>query len=123
MFQKSFLSTLIISLFLSSCSMFNWTRTPIRIQTSEPDTKIYVNGDYMGDERVYTFVPRHTYTTILAKKKGFKPAHRDVAYRLGTLGTIDLLFGCVLLVPLIGLAFPGAYVAEQENVTIIMEKE
>jgi len=103
--------------------MFNWTQAPIRVQTSEPDTQIYVNGDYMGKERIYTFVPRHTYTTILAKKKGFKPAHREFAYRLGTIGTIDLIFGCFLLVPLIGLAFPGAYVPELENVTIIMEKE
>ncbi|MDY6407526.1 MAG: PEGA domain-containing protein [Pseudomonadota bacterium] len=123
MFQKSFLSVLIISLFLSSCSMFNWTQTPIRIQASEPNAKIYVNGNFIGTELVDTFVPRHTYTSILVRKEGFKPTHREISYRLSTIGTIDLIFGCVLLIPLIGLAFPGAYVAEQENITILMEKE
>ena len=123
MFKKNIIFTLIVSLFLSSCSMFNFSRTPLRVQASEPDAKIYVNGDYIGDGSIQTRVPRHTDVSILVKKKGFRPAQRELTYRLGTVGTIDLLCGFILLIPFIGLAFPGAYVLDQENVTILMEKE
>ena len=77
----------------------------------------------MGMGIVQTRVPRHTDISILVKKDGFKPAQRELSYRLGTIGTIDLLFGCVLLVPFIGLAFPGAYVVDPENVSILLEKK
>jgi len=122
MFRKNIACILMLSLFLCSCSMFNWSRTPLRVTSSEDDAKIYVNGEYMGTGMVQTRVPRHTDISILVKKDGFKPAQRELSYRLGTVGTIDLLFGCVLLIPLIGLAFPGAYIVDQENVSILLEK-
>ena len=123
MFKKNIIFSLMISVFLCSCSMFNWSRAPLRVRTSEPDAKIYINGDYMGTGIVKTRVSRHTDISILATKNGFHPAQRELTYRLSTIGTIDLLFGCVLLIPLIGLAFPGAYTVDQENVSILMEKE
>lgn len=123
MLQKNIIYVLMMGIFLSSCSMFNWTRTPLNVMTSEHDAKIYINGEYMGEGHVQTRVPRHTDISILVKKDGFLPAQRDLTYRLGTLGTIDVLFGCVLLIPFIGVAFPGAYVLDQENVSIVLEKK
>ena len=123
MLRKNIIYICMLSFFMCSCSMFNWSRTPLRVTTSEDDAKIYINGEYMGMGIVQTRVPRHTDISILVKKDGFKPAQRELSYRLGTIGTIDLLFGCVLLVPFIGLAFPGAYVVDPENVSILLEKK
>lgn len=123
MLQKNLIYMLMMTLFLCSCSMFNWSRTPLRVMTSESDARIYVNGEYLGNGSVHTRVPRHTDVSILAQKDGFYPVQREVTYRLGGVGIVDLVFGCVFLIPLIGLAFPGAYVLDQENVSIIMEKK
>ena len=123
MFKRNIVYILVAALFLNSCSMFNWSRTPLRVTTSEDDAKIYVNGDYLGNGSIQTTVPRHTNISVLVKKDGFIPAQREIGYRLGSVGMIDALFGCVLLVPLIGLAFPGAWVVDQENVSIILEKQ
>lgn len=59
MFRKNVTFLLMSAMFLCSCSMFNWSRTPLRVQASEPDAKIYVNGAYMGDGAIQTHVPRH----------------------------------------------------------------
>lgn len=123
MFQRKIIYTLITTLFMCSCSMFNWSKTPLKVIASEDDAKIYINGEYMGNGSVETRVTRHKSVSILVKKDGFIPAQREITYRLGTVGTIDVIFGCVLLVPWIGVAFPGAYVLDQENVSIILTKE
>lgn len=57
MLQKNIIYVLMMGIFLSSCSMFNWTRTPLNVMTSENDAKIYINGEYMGEGHVQTRVP------------------------------------------------------------------
>ncbi len=123
MFQKSIVCVVAATLFLSSCSAFNWTRTPMTVNASEPDAKIYIDGEYMGIGRVQTSVKRRTNHTVLARKDGFYPAQKNVSYCLGTVGIIDLLFGFVWLVPFVGLAFPGAYVADEENIALLLEEK
>ena len=122
MFRKFIV--VVMMLFLSSCSMFNWTDASLHVQSSEPDAKIYVNGNYIGEGDVQTTVPRRTYVSVLVKKKGFKTVERELAYCPGTVGTIDIIGGVLFwYVPWIGLFFPGAYTVEEEDVTILMEKE
>lgn len=38
-------------------------------------------------------------------------------------GILDIVFGYLLLVPLMGLFFPGARKLEQSNVALVLEKE
>ncbi|MGN1063218.1 MAG: PEGA domain-containing protein [Alphaproteobacteria bacterium] len=121
--SKKIIYILMAALFLSSCSIFNWSRTPVHVIASESDAKIYVNGEYMGNGNIQTTVPRRTNVSVMVKKDGFAPTQRELTYRLGTVGLIDLVFGFVWLVPFLGLAFPGAYVVDPENVSVILEKQ
>ena len=121
MIQKLLTYTLMI--FLCSCSALNGSQTPLRVQSSESDAQIYVNGDYIGDGSIETLVPRRTYVSVLVKKKGFKTFEQELAYCPGVVGAIDIIGGLIWYVPYIGLFFPGAYVVEQEDLTILMEKE
>lgn len=123
MFKQSLCALIAGLLLLSSCSILNWSRTPITVSASEPDAKIYIDGEYMGVGRVQTRVSRHKDHSVLVRKDGFYPAQKNISYRLGTIGTIDCLFGFVWLVPFIGLAFPGAYVADETNVALLLEEK
>ena len=121
MFQRILIFVLMF--LICGCSMFNWTDTPLCVQTSEPDAKIYINGRYMGDGSIQTKVPRHTYVSVTAKKEGFKTAEREIAYTPGTVGAIDIIGGFIWYVPYIGLFFSGAYKLAEDDICILMEKE
>ncbi len=42
---------------------------------------------------------------------------------MSTTGILDLIGGCVLLIPFFGLLFPGAHELDENNISIVMEKE
>ena len=123
MLQKKLIGIGVASVMLSSCSLFNWSPAPLRIEASEPDAKIYVNGEYVGDGIVETHVPRRTYVSVAAEKKGFKTVQMELPWCPSVLGTIDIISGIIWYVPWIGLFSPGAYAVDPENVAITLEKE
>ena len=121
MFQKVLIYVFIF--LMGGCSLFNWTDTPLHVQTSESDAQIYINGDYIGKGEIQTRVPRHKYVSVVVKKKGFKTVEQELAYTPGTVGAIDIIGGFIWYVPYIGLFFPGAYALAEDDITILMEKE
>lgn len=58
---------------VSGCaSMFSGTTQVVNIRSNDPEAKLYVNEQYMGQESaVYTFKKKNNYT-IRAEKKGCK---------------------------------------------------
>lgn len=116
---------LIISIsFLSSgCSAFVSGTQRLRVTASEPDAKIYVNGAYVGEGTVTTRVPRNENVAVMAKKEGYLPASQEIGNKMSQTGILDIVAGCMILIPLIGLAFPGSHTIDSNNINIMMEKE
>ena len=117
--------SLIISLlFLElGCSMVAGTRQPFSVTASEPDAKIYINGEFIGTGNVQTTVPRARSTSVMVKKEGYYPTTRDIGTKMSSLGILDIIGGCIWLVPFIGLAFPGSHELDQSNVSLVLDKE
>ncbi len=57
----------------------------------------------------------------MAKKDGYYPVTRDIGTKMSTLGILDIIGGCIFLLPFIGLAFPGSQELDQNNISLILQ--
>jgi hypothetical protein len=103
--------------------MFAGHRQSFSVMASEPDAKIYINGEYVGDGNVQTLVPRDKNVSVMVKKEGYRTATRSVAITLSGTGIADLIGGWCLLIPFIGFLFPGAHKLQQDNIPVALDKE
>lgn len=107
----------------SGCSMLVPGRQKFSVIASETDAKIYVNGEYMGQGNIDTRVKRNKDVSVLVKKEGYMPVTRNIGTDFSITGILDIVFGYLFLVPLIGLFFPGCRQLDQTNVAVTLEKE
>ena len=124
--MKKIISCVVIFLIIvtqSGCSTFGGTRQRISVVTSEPDAKIYINGELIGNGNVQTWVRRNEDVAIMAKKDNYYPATRHIGTTMSFLGILDIIGGCCFLLPFIGLAFPGSQKLDQSNVSMVLEEK
>jgi len=107
----------------AGCSaLVPWNQS-LTVVVSEPDAQIYVNGARVGEGSVVTRVRRDQNVAIMATKKGYTPATREIGTTLSMIGIVDILAGTVILVPFAGLLFPGARELLVNNVALTMHPE
>jgi hypothetical protein len=58
----------------------------------------------------------------MAKKDGFYPVTRDIGIQMSSTGVLDIVGGCIFLLPFIGLAFPGSHSLNLDSVSLVMQK-
>ncbi len=117
--MKKILSFALCLFYLSGCSMFAPRQQKISIQTNVPESAIYVNGELVQVGQQAEFLVKRNYNAqIMVTAKGYYPAYRQLISELSTLGVLDIIGGIVLIVPLIGLAFPGAKSLDYTKVAI-----
>jgi len=117
---KPFLFAVLILSFLfnlSGCSCFRSGNQNISVMTTPADARIYVNGNLRGTGMVTARVPRNRTLMVRVEKDGYKPLSRIIEKKLSTTGVLDTIGGWLILVPFIGLAFPGAYELENANLS------
>lgn len=104
------------------CSAFTGSRQHFSVTTPERDAQIYVNGEFAGTGTAKVTVPRNQNVSVLVKKDGCYPATREVGTKMSSTGIADIIGGCIILIPFIGLLFPGSHQLDQDNVAIVLEK-
>ena len=122
---SAFVSVLLvisIAILQSGCSSFVGSREPFSVTSSEQDAKIYINGDFAGTGSVKTTVRRDQSVSVMVKKEGYYPATREVGNTMSSVGILDLVAGCCILIPLIGLMFPGSRALDQNNLSLVLDK-
>lgn len=112
-----------LALSLTACSFFNSSQQVIRINASERDARIYVNGSFVGQGLVQARVPRDENLSILVTKDGYYPASREVVNKLSGVGIVDAIGGCFFLLPFFGLLSSGAWSLDQTNFTIVLDPQ
>lgn len=125
MLKRVILVVLIVSIasVQSGCSMVVPGKQRFSVTASESDAKIYVNGDYAGKGNVQTRVPRNHDVSVLVKKEGYLPVSKSIGTDFSITGILDIVGGCIILIPWLGLLFPGARSLEQTNVAVVLEKD
>ncbi|MDD5129694.1 MAG: hypothetical protein PHS66_01380 [Candidatus Omnitrophica bacterium] len=123
--RRAMAMVLVISIVLlqSGCSAFRSGTQRVSVVASEPDAKIYVNGAYSGAGTAMTRVPRNESLSVMATKDGYLPATRQIGTKMSFTGVLDIIGGCIILVPFFGLLFPGAHELDQTNISIALDKD
>jgi hypothetical protein len=61
----------VAALSLNSCAlMFNGSKKDVSVKSMTPDAKIYVNGNYVGDDAVTVNLKRKSNHTVMIEKEG-----------------------------------------------------
>ncbi len=113
---------LIVSLVFaqSGCSVFAPPMQSLTVKASEKDAEIYVNGHFEGLGEIKTRVVKDEDVAIMATTKGFFHATRTIPTEMSTAGMMDVVGGCLFIIPLIGLFYAGAHQLQTSSVNMIM---
>jgi hypothetical protein len=90
------------------CSAFRPFDQIVKIECAQPGVQLKVNGaSYACPADVP--VRRNKAADVLASKEGYPTQQRTIRYQISTTGVLDLTGALIILLPGIGLAFPGAF--------------
>jgi len=106
----------------AGCSCFRSSTQTMTVTTDQPDTQIYVNGSMVGTGTASAVVKRNENVQLMAKKDGYVTIQRSIGNSLNTTGILDIVGGCLFLIPLFGLLAAGSHSIEQTNVNVMMVK-
>lgn len=112
---------IVLAFSVTACSFFNSSQQIVRINASERDAKVYVNGSFAGHGSVQASVPRDENLSIMVTKDGYYTAQREAVNKLSAVGVVDVIGGCVFLLPFFGLLSSGAWSLDQTNFTIVLD--
>lgn len=119
--MKNVISIILIPAFLfSGCSLFAPKTQMVSVTTSEQDAQIFINGNLMGTGVATASVRRDQDVSIMTKKDGFYPATRTIEPSLSTTGILDVIGGCIFLIPFFGLMAAGSQKLDSNNITVLM---
>lgn len=93
---------------VTGCSAFVPWKEQVRIETTPAGVPVYVDGVNVGPSPVTLDLPRNKSHTIVAATQG-SFYRRDLNPDFSVTGTLDMVGGALLLVPGLGVLFPGAY--------------
>ncbi len=102
---------------LPGCSLFVPKHQAITITASDPEAQLFVDGQPVGTGTTAVQLERnksHTVTAKTATKSGAAALNK----RISGVGIVDLVAGCFLLVPFLGVLGPGFWELEPENVQV-----
>lgn len=100
-----------LCLAFSGCSLFGPWKQTLTISSDPPDASVVMNGDFVGTTPLKHRVHRWDKLLIEIRKEGYKthfiwsPSHPSPS----TLGILDMVGGCIILLPFVGLLSPAAW--------------
>lgn len=101
---------------LPSCSFlatpFTGARQSVTITASDPEAEIWVDGEKKGRGPITVRLSRKSTHRIDAALPDGRNGNAWLHSSTSTFGVIDTIFGSVLILPLFGLLFPGAWTLE-----------
>lgn len=107
----------------SACSLFAPSTQNLTVSTTERDADIYVNGMPAGKGVAITSVRRDKDVAVMAKKPGYQTTIRTVSTKISRTGIVDIIGGCIWLVPFFGALAPGFFELDDASVNLYMTEE
>ncbi len=116
--MKKFITLLTIVFFLG-CSAFRPVTETLNITCNEPDAIVMINGQrYTAPAQVN--VKRNRDTAIQAYKEGYVPISRTIGHHFNGTGALDAAGTLLILLPGIGLFFPGAWSVDETDINLTL---
>lgn len=104
--------------FTTGCSLFASSHQTVTVNCTEPQAKVWVNGNYVGEAPVESSVMRNHTVTIKVTKDGFEPTTKTIAYSFSTTGVLDAIGTGLFVIPVAGLLSPGSRKLEETSITV-----
>ena len=107
----------------SGCSLFAPPKQTIHVTSSPEGAKVLAGGQPVGQTPVQFEAHRGDNLLIEVQKAGYQTQYRTTSRTLSSIGTLDVVGGFVLLLPLIGLLSSGAWKHDPDKYGIVLEPE
>lgn len=102
---------------IAACSLLSPSKQTIKIVANDPNATIFVNGEPMGQGSV-TATLKKSRSAAISAKLGNKHGIAVVDSELSTTGVLDIVGGCIFLVPFLGFCSSGAWQLDQDTVAV-----
>ena len=94
----------------------------ITVDVAPRDATVLANGvEYRNESPIFVETPTGKQLMITAYKEGYRDKIYAINYKLSTVGKIETITGCFLLLPFIGLCFDNAWELQETNVYLTLE--
>jgi hypothetical protein len=107
----------------SGCSFFAPSMQTIHVTSSPGGAKVVAGGSPVGQTPVQFEAHRGENLLIEVQKSGYQTQYRTSSRTLSTIGTLDVVGGFFLLVPLFGLLSSGAWKHDPGQYGFILDPE
>ena len=119
MISRSCIAVLALSASLGSCSLFAPSTQGVTVTSSDPQAEIFIDGNLVGRGAVSVSLRRNQSHTVMAKI-GDRVGTSSIGTSISTTGVLDIVGGVFFLIPLIGVAGPGFWNLDPQNVTVVL---
>ncbi len=106
--------------FVQACSAFNPNTQLISVNCTPADTKLIINGNRF-DCPAKMQMRRDKKMTVEAYREGYVPYKETIDYHLNKSGEYDIAGAVLILIPVFGLLFPGAWDLDQTEFEIQLD--
>jgi hypothetical protein len=93
----------------------------IHITSSPEGAKVRAGGQVVGETPIQFEAHRGDNLLIEVQKEGYQTQYRTTSRTLSSIGILDVIGGCLFLVPLFGLLSSGAWKHDPDKYGIILE--
>ncbi|MBS0181785.1 MAG: PEGA domain-containing protein [Nitrospira sp.] len=107
----------------SGCSLFAPSKQTIQVTSTPEGAKVLAGGQSVGQTPVQFEAHRGDNLLIEVQKPGYQTQFRTTSRTLSSMGILDVVGGCILFLPLIGLLSSGAWKHDPDKYGIILEPE
>ena len=115
-------SSVVLVLAIAGCSVFAPQNQTITISGEPASAAVMVNGNHVTVPATM-LVKRNQNINIVVSKKGYRTHMMSGGFSLSTFGILDIIGGCIFLVPFVGLLTPGAYTLDQDHFHFVLSPE
>lgn len=107
----------------SGCSFVAPSMQTIQVTSAPEGAKVRAGGQLMGQTPIQFEAHRGDNLLIEVQKEGYQTQYRTTSRTLSTIGILDVVGGCLFLVPLLGLLSSGAWKHDPDRYGIILDPE
>lgn len=105
----------------SGCSFVAPSMQTIQVTSAPEGAKVRAGGQLMGQTPIQFEAHRGDNLLIEVQKEGYQTQYRTTSRTLSTIGILDVVGGCLFLVPLLGLLSSGAWKHDPDRYGVILE--
>lgn len=107
----------VVCMGICSCSLFSSGKQKVIVQSSDPETILRADGQYIGKGQAIVSLKKNK-THVISGQKDGKSGSAVIGNSLSITGAIDLVFGFVWLAPWLGFLSNGAWALDEDSVYI-----